>query len=142
MLKNLQRKYGKTYPALLKMDEESFDSIYYSLEDDEQDKIDNMQDDLETEFAVARLVMRYVDACNGNTRMRDDGVLEITERSSISELPIDMTTFVMMSAAGMSTIHDAETMEVDDRQLDVLRVQAIVSLHQTDNPYYAEGEAW
>ena len=89
----------ENYKIVSTMSPEEFKYLYDSLLPEEQLafnydlKLDEVGE-LSRLLIHIKLLHRFIDARKNNTWMDPDGVLHLTEKSSILELPIDMNTYL------------------------------------------------
>ena len=121
------------YDVALAMDEGSFNSMFNSLAEDEQDALteafEEDGDDSISKFLICtKIACRYIDACSGHTTMDDEGVLHLTGDSSVIELPVSMSTYIEAIGNDVMTIKDALSAKDlgDEARLDI--EEAYISL--------------
>lgn len=102
----------ENYKIVSTMSPEEFKYLYDSLLPEEQLafnydlKLDEVGE-LSRLLIHIKLLHRFIDARKNNTWMDPDGVLHLTEKSSILELPIDMNTYLACTEEACYTIGDA-----------------------------------
>lgn len=101
----------ENYKIVSTMSPEEFKYLYDSLLPEEQLafnydlKLDEVGE-LSRLLVHIKLLHRFIDARKNNTWMDPDGVLHLTEESSILELPIDMNTYLACTEEACYTIGD------------------------------------
>lgn len=101
----------ENYKIVSTMSLEEFKYLYDSLLPEEQLafnydlKLDEVGE-LSRLLIHIKLLHRFIDARKNNTWMDPDGVLHLTEKSSILELPIDMNTYLACAEEACYTIGD------------------------------------
>ena len=101
----------ENYKIVSTMSPEEFKYLYDSLLPEEQLafnydlKLDEVGE-LSRLLIHIKLLHRFIDARKNNTWMDPDGVLHLTEKSSILELPIDMNTYLACTEEARYTIGD------------------------------------
>lgn len=101
----------ENYKIVSTMSPEEFKYLYDSLLPEEQLafnydlKLDEVGE-LSRLLIHIKLLHRFIDARKNNTWMDPDGVLHLTEKSSILELPIDMNTYLACIEEACYTIGD------------------------------------
>lgn len=117
MLRHLYKNFRK---ELVKMgdspdlfDFESFESLYESLKEDEQEMLVDEETDAQDKTMIYMLMAtRGKDYAAGYTDMDEDGILHLSANSTMLELPITMASYIELAGAGCTTIKDA--MEIKD----------------------------
>lgn len=112
MLKHLYKNFRK---ELVKMgdspdlfDFESFESLYESLKEDEKEMLVDEETDAQDKTMIYMLMaMRGKDYASGYTDLDEDGVLHLSVKSTMLELPITMASYIELAGAGCATIKDA-----------------------------------
>lgn len=94
------------------IDYESFLSLYDSLEDEEAVAFDNTlhlteAQEMSVFLIMMKVVLRYLDYGAGHTDMDDDGLLHISHKSNILELPIAFNTYIELSSLLAQDIESA-----------------------------------
>lgn len=112
MLKHLYKNFRK---ELVKMgdspdlfDFESFESLYGSLKEDEREMLVDKETDSQDKTMIYMLMAtRGKDYAAGCTDLDEDGVLHLSAKSTMLELPITMASYIELAGAGCATIKDA-----------------------------------
>lgn len=112
MLKHLYKNFRK---ELVKMgdspdlfDFESFESLYESLKEDEKGMLVDKETDAQDKTMIYMLMAtRGKDYAAGYTDLDEDGVLHLSAKSTMLELPITMASYIELAGAGCATIKDA-----------------------------------
>lgn len=120
------------------MDEETFDSLYGSLNANEQREIDNTSDMISHAHMCIKVVGRYMDVANHHTDMSEDEILLVTPSSTILELPIDATTYARLSTYGITSIGEAIHAELPEKDLMETVAEAYAILKDSTNPKLVE----
>ena len=122
----------ENYKIVSTMSPEEFKYLYDSLLPEEQLafnydlKLDEVGE-LSRLLIHIKLLHRFIDARKNNTWMDPDGVLHLTEKSSILELPIDMNTYLACYTIGDVTNFTATTKNDQALYLVSLALQELAS---------------
>lgn len=99
--------------------EDMYDALVEGLPEEEQELCEDPEEVNVERFVVfMKIVMRYNDALNGNTDLSHEDMLYITQKSSLTELPINYNTLVEAWANNVYTISDALSVMLGDNASD------------------------
>lgn len=99
--------------------EDVYDALVDGLPEEEQELCEAPEEVNVERFVVfMKIVMRYNDALNGNTDLSHEDMLYITQKSSLTELPINYNTLVEAWANNVYTISDALSVMLGDNASD------------------------
>ena len=99
--------------------EDVYDALVDGLPEEEQELCEAHEEVNVERFVVfMKIVMRYNDALNGNTDLSHEDMLYITQKSSLTELPINYNTLVEAWANNVYTISDALSVMLGDNASD------------------------
>lgn len=99
--------------------EDVYDALVDGLPEGEQELCEAPEEVNVERFVVfMKIVMRYNDALNGNTDLSHEDMLYITQKSSLTELPINYNTLVEAWANNVYTISDALSVMLGDNASD------------------------
>lgn len=99
--------------------EDMYDALVEGLPEEEHELCEAPEEVNVERFVVfMKIVMRYNDALNGNTDLSHEDMLYITQKSSLTELPINYNTLVEAWANNVYTISDALSVMLGDNASD------------------------
>lgn len=101
------------------IDESTYEALVAGLPAEERDLCDSTEPgDVERFVVHMKILMRYADVTKGYTDLSNEDVMYITQKSSLTELPINYNTLVEAWSNGIYTIADALSAMMSDAVSD------------------------